>query len=152
MAYGVMFHVEKDYDISSRKFKELLKAIDVEKYVWKITESDFYNRSNLQNILERNQITGGKKILDELNCDVMMIWIALEGYKSEKDIEESDGTFKKYLESKCEIAVFVVDTYMFTVYSKNDVVLNNAIEFAKKNTTGKIEITGEEHADCYFGV
>ena len=147
-----MFHVEKDYDISSRKFKELLKAIDVEKYVWKITESDFYNRSNLQNILERNQITGGKKILDELNCDVMMIWIALEGYKSEKDIEESDGTFKKYLESKCEIAVFVVDTYMFTVYSKNDVVLNNAIEFAKKNTTGKIEITGEEHADCYFGV
>lgn len=147
-----MFHVEKDYDISSRKFKELLKAIDVEKYVWKITESDFYNRSNLQNILERNQITGGKKILDELNCDVMMIWIALEGYKSEKDIEESDGTFKKYLESKCEIAVFVVDTYMFTVYSKNDVVLNNAIEFAKKNTTGKIEITGEEHSDCYFGV
>ena len=147
-----MFHVEKDYDISSRKFKELLKAIDVEKYVWKITESDCYNRSNLQNILERNQITGGKKILDELNCDVMMIWIALEGYKSEKDIEESDGTFKKYLESKCEIAVFVVDTYMFTVYSKNDVVLNNAIEFAKKNTTGKIEITGEEHSDCYFGV
>ncbi len=147
-----MFHVEKDYDISSRKFRELLKAIDVEKYVWKITESDFYNRSNLQNILERNQITGGKKILDELDCDVMMIWIALEGYKSEKDIEESDGTFKKYLESKCEIAVFVVDTYMFTVYSKNDVVLNNAIEFAKKNTTGKIEITGEEHADCYFGV
>lgn len=147
-----MFHVEKDYDISSRKFKELLKAIDVEKYVWKITESDFYNRSNLQNILERNQITGGKKILDELDCDVMMIWIALEGYKSEKDIEESDGTFKKYLESKCEIAVFVVDTYMFTVYSKNDVVLNNAIEFAKKNTTGKIEITGEEHSDCYFGV
>lgn len=147
-----MFHVEKDYDISSRKFKELLKAIDAEKYVWKITESDFYNRSNLQNILERNQITGGKKILDELNCDVMMIWIALEGYKSEKDIEESDGTFKKYLESKCEIAVFVVDTYMFTVYSKNDVVLNNAIEFAKKNTTGKIEITGEEHSDCYFGV
>ena len=56
-----MFHVEKDYDISSRKFKELLKAIDVEKYVWKITESDFYNRSNLQNILERNQITDGKK-------------------------------------------------------------------------------------------
>ncbi len=147
-----MFHVEKDYDISSRKFKELLKAIDVEKYVWKITESDFYNRLNLQNILERNQITGGKKILDELNCDVMMIWIALEGYKSEKDIEESDGTFKKYLESKCEIAVFVVDTYMFTVYSKNDVVLNNAIEFAKKNTTGKIEITGEEHSDYYFGV
>ena len=82
----------------------------------------------------------------------MMIWIALEGYKSEKDIEELDGTFKKYLESKCEIAVFVVDTYMFTVYSKNDVVLNNAIEFAKKNTTGKIEITGEEHSDCYFGV
>lgn len=147
-----MFHVEKDYDISSRKFKELLKAIDVEKYVWKITESDFYNRSNLQNILERNQITGGKKILDELDCDVMMIWIALEGYKSEKDIEESDGTFKKYLESKCEIAVFVVDTYMFTVYSKNDVVLNNAIEFAKKNTTGKIEIIGEEHSDYYFGV
>ena len=24
----------------------------------------------------------------------------MKGYKSEKDIEESDGTFKKYLESK----------------------------------------------------
>ncbi len=152
MAYGVMFYVEKDYDISSKKFKELLKTIDVEKYVWKIAESDFYNKSDLKNILERNQITDGKKVLDELDCDVMMIWIALEGYKNENDIEESDGTFQKYFESKCETAVFVVDTYMFTVYSKNDAVLNNAIEFAKKNTTGRFEIIEEEHADWYFGV
>ncbi len=147
-----MFHVEKEYDASSRKFRELLKAIDVEKYVWKIAESDFYDKSNLQNILERNQIAYGKKILDELDCDVMMIWIAIEGYKNENDIEELDGTFQKYLESKCEIAVFVVDTYMFTVYTKNAVVFNNAIEFAQNNTTGKIEIIEEEHADWYFGV
>lgn len=63
-----------------------------------------------------------------------------------------DSSFENYLKSKCETAVFVVDTYMFTVYSKNDAVLNNAIEFAKNNTTGKIEIIKEENADWYFGV
>lgn len=152
MAYGVMFYVEKDYSASSKKFKELLKTINVDEYVWKIDESDFYNLADMQNILEKKQIVEGTEILKELDCDVMMVWIAAEGYKNRIDVTELDGSFENYLKSKCETAVFVVDTYMFTVYSKNDAVLNNAIEFAKNNTTGKIEIIEEENADWYFGV
>ena len=151
MAYGVMFYVEKDYSASSKKFKELLKTINVDEYVWKIDESDFYNLADMQNILEKKQIVEGTEILKELDCDVMMVWVAVEGYKNRIDVTELDGSFENYLKSKCETAVFVVDTYMFTVYSKNDAVLNNAIEFAKNNTTGKIEII-EENADWYFGV
>lgn len=152
MAYGVMFYVEKDYSASSKKFKELLKTINVDEYVWKIDESDFYNLADMQNILEKKQIVEGTEILKELDCDVMMVWVAVEGYKNRIDVTELDGSFENYLKSKCETAVFVVDTYMFTVYSKNDAVLNNAIEFAKNNTTGKIEIIEEENADWYFGV
>lgn len=151
MAYGVMFYVEKDYSASSKKFKELLKTINVDEYVWKIDESDFYNLADMQNILEKKQIVEGTEILKELDCDVMMVWVAVEGYKNRIDVTELDRSFENYLKSKCETAVFVVDTYMFTVYSKNDAVLNNAIEFAKNNTTGKIEII-EENADWYFGV
>ena len=146
-----MFYVEKDYSASSKKFKELLKTINVDEYVWKIDESDFYNLADMQNILEKKQIVEGTEILKELDCDVMMVWVAVEGYKNRIDVTELDGSFENYLKSKCETAVFVVDTYMFTVYSKNDAVLNNAIEFAKNNTTGKIEII-EENADWYFGV
>lgn len=152
MAYGVTFHVEKDYPTSSKKFKELLKAINVEEYVWKIDESDFHNLTDLQNILEKKQIIQGKKIMKELDCDVMMIWIAVEGYRKETDIEDLNSSFPKYLESKCETAVFVADTYQFTVYSKNSAMLNKTIEFAQNNTTGKIEIIEEENADFYFGV
>lgn len=152
MAYGVMFYVEKDYSASSKKFKELLKTINVDEYVWKIDESDFYNLADMQNILEKKQIVEGTEILKELDCDVMMVWVAVEGYKNRIDVTELDSSFENYLKSKCETAVFVVDTYMFTVYSKNDAVLNNAIEFAKNNTTGKIEIIEEENADWYFGV
>ena len=151
MAYGVMFYVEKDYSASSKKFKELLKTINVDEYVWKIDESDFYNLADMQNILEKKQIVEGTEILKELDCDVMMVWVAVEGYKNRIDVTELDGSFENYLKSKCETAIFVVDTYMFTVYSKNDAVLKNAIEFAKNNTTGKIEII-EENADWYFGV
>lgn len=152
MNYGVMFHVEKDYPTSSRKFKELLKAIGAENYVWKTNESDFYNCNNLQNILEKKQVKSGEDILRELDCEVMMIWIALEGYRDENDIEELDTSFQKYLESKCETVVFVADTYQFTVYSKNNFVMNNAIKFAQNNNTGKFEIIEEENADWYFGV
>ncbi len=147
-----MFHVEKDYPTSSRKFKELLKAIGAENYVWKTDESDFYNCSNLQNILEKKQIKSGEDVLRELDCEVMMVWIALEGYRNENDIEELDTSFQKYLESKCETVVFVADTYQITVYSKNNVVMNNAIKFAQNNNTGKFEIIEEENADWYFGV
>lgn len=152
MTYGVMFYVEKDYTTSSKKFAELLKEINVEEYIWNISESDFYNRENLQSILEKKQILKGEKIMEELECDVMMIWISLEGYKNESDILESNSTFSSYFESKCETAVFVVDTYMFSVYSKNEDILNKAIEFAKNNYTEKIEIIGNENADWFFGV
>ena len=63
MAYGVMFTVEKDYPTSSRKFKELLNAIDIEEYIWKVTESDFHDIRALQNILEKNKILSGKEVL-----------------------------------------------------------------------------------------
>ena len=152
MAYGVMFNVEKDYPTSSKKFKDLLKAINVDEYVWKIDESDFYNCADLQNILEKKQIIQRKNIMKELDCDVMMIWIALEGYKNETEIEELDSSFQKYLESECEVVVFVVDTYQFVVYTKNAEILKNAVEFAKANNTGRIEIIEEDHADWYFGV
>ena len=133
MTYGVTFTVEKDYPTSSRKFRELLKAIDVENYVWKTAESDFYNAPTLQNILEKNQAKSGKEILDELDCEVMMIWIALEGYEDADSIEELNGSFQNYLKSKCETAVFVVDTRMFSVYSKNPETLKKAVDFAKNN-------------------
>lgn len=152
MIHGVMFHVEKDYHISSKKFKELLKEINVENYIWNICESDFYNQTNLQNILEKNQTLKGDKVLEELDCDVMMIWISLEGYKDESEISESNNTFGSYIESKCETAVFVVDTYMFSVYSKNKNILNKAIEFAKNNYVNEIEIIENDNADFYFGV
>lgn len=152
MTYGVTFTVEKDYPTSSRKFKELLNAIDVEKYVWEVDESDFYNIENLQNILEKKNIITGKDVLKELDCEVMMIWIALEGYKNKNDIEESDNSFQNYLKSNCEIAVFVVDTCMFSVYSKNPETLKKAVDFAKNNTTGTFEIIEEEHAERYFGI
>ncbi|MBE6819887.1 MAG: DUF2691 family protein [Ruminococcaceae bacterium] len=152
MTYGVTFTVEKDYPTSSRKFKELLNAIDVEKYVWKVDESDFYNIENLQNILEKKNIITGKDVLKELDCEVMMIWIALEGYKDKNDVEESDNSFQNYLKSKCETAVFVVDTRMFSVYSKNTETLKKAVDFAKNNTTGTFEIIEEEHTERYFGI
>ncbi|MBR3818537.1 MAG: DUF2691 family protein [Clostridia bacterium] len=152
MTYGVMFYVEKDYKTSSKKFTELLKEINVEEYVWNIRESDFYNRENLQNILEKKQILKGEKIMEELKCDVMMFWISLEGYKNESDISESNSTFISYFESKCETAVFVVDTYIFSVYSKNEDILNKAIEFAKNNYTQRIEMIENENADYFFGV
>ncbi len=152
MNCGVMFYVEKDYPTSLRKFKELLNAIGAEKYIWKIDESDFYNRENLCNILEKKQIKNGEEILKELDCDGMMIWIALEGYRSENDIKELNGSFVEYSESNCETAIFVVDTYRFTVYSKNNSVLSSVLKFAQNNNTGKLEIIGEEHAELYFGV
>lgn len=152
MAYGVMFHVEKDYPNSSRKFKALLREINAEKYVWKIDESDFYNLASLENILDRNRILYGEDVLKELDCEVMMIWIALEGYRNEYDITDLGGSFKNFLESKCETAVFVVDTCMFAVYTKNEETLNKAVEFAKNNNTGTLEIIEDEHADWYFGV
>ena len=62
MAYGVMFYVEKDYSASSKKFKELLKTINVDEYVWKIDESDFYNLADMQNILDKKQIVEGSEI------------------------------------------------------------------------------------------
>ncbi len=152
MAYGVMFHVEKDYPTSSKKFKKLLREINVEEYVWNISESDFYNQINLMNILEKKQIIKGKKVLKELDCEVMMIWICLEGYKNESDIADLGGSFKNYIDSKCETAVFVVDTYIFSIYSKNEAILNKAIDFAKNNYTETIEIIGNENADWFFGV
>lgn len=147
-----MFYVEKDYPASSRKFKELLRTINAEDYIWNINESDVYNRKDLQNILEKKQILKGKKILEELECDVMMIWISLEGYKNESDISESNSTFSSYIKSKCETAVFVVDTYIFSVYSKNENILKQAIEFAKNNYIKRIEIIENENADYFFGV
>ncbi len=152
MAYGVMFTVEKDYPTSSRKFKELLKTINAEKMFWKITESDFYNTKTLQNILVKDNLLSGKDVLKELDCDVMMIWIALEGYKNKADIIELDSSFPNYLESKCETVVFVADTCQLVIYTKNPVILNKAIDFAKNNNTGRIETINEEHADWYFGV
>lgn len=151
MAYGVMFRVEKDYPTSSKKFRELLKAIDIEKYVWKIEESDFYNTANLQNILEKNHIISGKEVLKELDCEVMMIWIALEGYKDKNDIEESNNSFQNYLDSKCETAVFVVDTCVFSVYSKNSEMLIKAVDFAKNNSTETIHLI-EDNPEQYFGI
>lgn len=151
MTYGVTFTVEKDYPTSSRKFRELLKAIDVENYVWKTAESDFYNALTLQNILEKNQAKSGKEILDELDCEVMMIWIALEGYEDADSIEELNGSFQNYLKSKCETAVFVVDTRMFSVYSKNPETLKKAVDFAKNNNTGTVNLI-EEKPEQFFGV
>lgn len=151
MTYGVTFTVEKDYPTSSRKFRELLKAIDVENYVWKTAESDFYNALTLQNILEKNQAKSGKEILDELDCKVMMIWIALEGYENADSIEELNGSFQNYLKSKCETAVFVVDTRMFSVYSKNPETLKKAVDFAKNNNTGTVNLI-EDKPEQYFGI
>lgn len=147
-----MFYVEKDYPASSQKFKRLLRAINAEDYIWNINESDVYNRKDLQNILEKKQILKGEKVLEELECDVMMIWISLEGYRNKSDISPSNGTFGNYIESKCETAVFVVDTYVFSVYSKNEDILNKAIEFAKNNYSERIEIIENENADYFFGV
>lgn len=152
MAYGVTFHVEKDYPTSSRKFKELLKTINVENMFWKITESDFFNTKTLQNILEKDNLLSGKDVLKELDCDVMMIWIALEGYKTINDIEKPIKSFRDYLESKCETAVFVINTRMFSLYSKNPEILRKAVDFAESNNTGTLEIIEEEHTDLYFGV
>ncbi len=152
MIFGVMFYVEKDYPTSSRKFKELLKAVDTEKYAWKIDESDFYNCADLQNILVKKQIKSSEEILKELDCEVMMILIGLEGYKNKNDIEELDSSFHRYLESNCETVVFVADTWQFAVYSKNETVLNNAVAFASDNNTGRIELLNEENAARYFGV
>ncbi len=152
MAYGVMFRVEKDYPTSSRKFKELLKAIDIERYIWKTEESDFYNTANLQNILEKNHIKSGKEVLKELDCEVMMIWLALKGYEDKNDIEESNNLFQNYLDSKCVTAVFVVDTCMFSVYSKNTETLKKAVDFAKNNNTGTFEIIEKKQAERYFSI
>ena len=152
MTYGVMFYVEKDYPTSSKKFKELLKEINIEEYIWNISESDFYNLTSLQNILEKKQILKGEKVLKELDCEVMMIWISLEGYKNESDISDLGSSFDNYINSNCETAVFVVDTYIFSVYSKNKDILNKAIEFAKNNYTKRIEIIENENADYFFGV
>ena len=151
MTYGVTFTVKKDYPTSSRKFRELLKAIDVENYVWKTAESDFYNALTLQNILEKNQAKSGKEILDELDCEVMMIWVALEGYEDADSIEELNGSFQNYLKSKCETAVFVVDTRMFSVYSKNPETLKKAVDFAKNNNTGTVNLI-DDKPEQYFGI
>ena len=151
MAYGVMFTVEKDYPTSSRKFKELLNAIDVEEYIWKVTESDFHDIRALQNILEKNKILSGKEVLKELYCEVMMIWIALEGYNATNDIGKALDSFQEYLESNCETAVFVVDTYMFSVYSKSQKILEKAVDYAKNNNSGTFCII-EDNAEKLFGI
>lgn len=82
----------------------------------------------------------------------MMIFITLEGYKNKSDISLSDGSFNYYLTSKCESAVFVTDSYMFSVYSKNETVLKKAIDFAQKNYISRIEIIENNNADFFFGV
>lgn len=151
MSYGVMFQVEKDYPTSSKKFKELLNVIKAEEYVWKITESDFHNTKTLENILEKDKILSGKAVLKELDCEVMMIWIALEGYKSTNDVKIPINSFHDYLESDCETAVFVVDTYMFSVYSKNNEILEKAVDYAKNNNSGTFYLI-EENAEKYFGI
>lgn len=152
MTYGVTFTVEKDYPTSSRKFKELLKEINAESMFWNVSESDFFNTKTLQNILEKDNILNGKDVLSELDCEVMMIWIALEGYKSKNDIEKPIRSFQDYLESECETAVFVVDTRMFSVYSKNPEILKKALDFAKNNNNGTFELIEEGHAERYFSV
>lgn len=151
MVYGVMFHVEKDYPSASSVFRKLLETINIERYFCKVDESDVYKYEPLENIVEKG-IYKGEKLLSELSQDFFMIWIALEGYKNEKSVEELDGSFQKYIESKCETAVFVVDVYMFAVYSKNPEVLKKAIDFAESNNTGKFEIIEDKNADWYFGV
>ncbi len=152
MAYGITFTVEKDYPTSSRKFKELLKEINAENMFWTVKESDFFNAKTLQNILEKDNILNGKDVLKELDCEVMMIWIALEGYKTKNDIDKPIKSFQDYLESECETAVFVVDTRMFSVYSKNPETLRKAVDFAESNNTGTFELIEEENAERYFGI
>lgn len=138
MIRGVSFKTTKKKD---KLLKEILDSINVSKYNWYNIESQneawSFSDSGEKEFLEDIHYQG--KLFGEIiNKKHYVIFLKLEAYLGETNLYDIH-TYEEFQNSECEILLLIYDCKFIEVFAKEEDIIRNIYENARKKEFDEIE-------------
>lgn len=132
---GLKFEIKNEYDTILYK---VLYNIDCSQYKWKIVEEEVltHNTNNdNHNFFIKDKYTNDefKKLIKKIHYP---IFLNLQMFKINSKIKSIEN-YNQYLNSDCELIIFILDNEFVEIYAKEQKMLekiyDNALKFDFKN-------------------
>lgn len=130
--------------------KEILEILNAQNFFWIIGDSDIISENRSENILTRGEYSGSD-VLDILNQKVFYVFSELVAFKTSGNLIPT--TYNDYLNSDCEIAIFVVDCIGYSIYVKDKNLFHTLqLSLSKKECKRYKVLSNEEELNFHFSI
>lgn len=132
---GIKFKIPNIYDISLFK---ILNNIYIKNYFWKISEDEVLTENN-KSFFEENFYTSSifRNFISKEKY--YPIFLNLQLYKEWESLNKNKiNNYNEFLNSDCELILFITDNEFVEIYSKNPKYLNTIYDNAIKNNYNNI--------------
>lgn len=128
---GITIKLKNEYN--NFLFK-ILDKIGAEDFVWHIYDNEIIYKNNVNHLntsIFQEDILDGTNFLNCIKIEkYYLVYADIKAYRKKKEITFIE-TYKDFLESSCEIALFCSDTTNIEVYCKDEDILRKIIENCK---------------------
>lgn len=126
---GITFESKNEYNYFLHK---ILENISIISYTWEMSEDTII--SNTNNEFKLDNLMIGHEIFNKLLPNYYIIFMKLCAYSNSQDKKrnESIKNYSDFLSSDCEICIMVIDTVYYTIYCKDEKVLDLIYKNLKK--------------------
>lgn len=139
----IKFMIENEYDTILYK---IFNGIDLEQYNCKIEEEEVYNEVG-QAFFDKLKYTG-KELVEIIKHPHYPNFLNLQFYTT--DIaNNSIQNYEQFINSKCEMAILIVDSIFVEVYSKNQENIEKIYRNVNDNNFSNIKVFKEQILDNY---
>ena len=146
MNIGIEFNIPNEY---GNFLEQILKQINLDKYIWKIEEDEIYINNNRKsndnddNLFKKNiyKNVDFKKIIEQE--DYYIIFANIKLYVKQDNI--IINTYKDFIESSCILILLVTDSKFVEIYSKYENILDKIYNNALKSNFHNIGYITKEN-------
>ena len=125
---GVKFKIENEYD---NIFYKIFKNIDFHEYDWNIVEDEIYSQTGKNYFDKAHYLNDEFQKLIEYGI-YYPVFANIQIYRKQDEVEDIE-TYSDFINSKCQLVLFITDNEFVDIYSKNENWLNTIYQNAIDN-------------------
>lgn len=136
MKIGIKFQVPSEW---GKLIESILSGIDIERYIWKITEDQVFSNEEDEFLFGSEIIEGNnfKKIISKKKYYTM--FANIQGFERKEKIQNIEN-YNDFIKSECKIVILISDGIYVTIYSKVEDDIKTIKKNAETNKFKEIDI------------
>ena len=138
---GIRFKIPNKH---GKSLYMILRNVGTSKSIWVIDAQDAFVSSDLTNLFD-NELMNNVDFYNKINKKMYAVELRIRMYDKSEYTSESLLSHIDFVESKCQLAISIIDVEFVSVYAKDHRMLKKLEKNAKKISTSEVEYITEEN-------